>query len=136
MRRSFMSSAKSTSSACGITATVAVEVWMRPWVSVSGTRCTRCTPLSYLRRLYAPAPSTETMASFTPPSSVSFRLSTSSVQPRFWAYMVYIRSRLWANRAASSPPAPLRISMMTFLPSFTSLGNSKILRLFSSFATS
>ena len=33
------------------TATVAVEVWMRPWVSVSGTRCTRCTPLSYLRRL-------------------------------------------------------------------------------------
>ena len=29
-------------------------------VSVSGTRCTRCTPLSYLRRLYAPSPSTET----------------------------------------------------------------------------
>ena len=46
-----VSSAKSTSSAWGITATVAVEVWMRPWVSVSGTRCTRCTPLSYLRRL-------------------------------------------------------------------------------------
>ena len=34
-----------------LTATVAVEVWMRPCVSVSGTRCTRCTPLSYLRRL-------------------------------------------------------------------------------------
>ena len=58
------------------------------------------------------------------------------VQPRFWAYMVYMRSRLWANKAASSPPAPPRISMMTFLPSFTSLGSSKILRLFSSFATS
>ena len=26
------------------TATVAVEVWMRPWASVSGTRWTRCTP--------------------------------------------------------------------------------------------
>ncbi|MFM8682441.1 MAG: hypothetical protein ACKOEG_01450 [Chthoniobacterales bacterium] len=30
----------------GRTATVAVEVWMRPWASVAGTRCTRCTPLS------------------------------------------------------------------------------------------
>ena len=29
-------------------ATVAAEVWMRPWVSVAGTRCTRCTPDSYL----------------------------------------------------------------------------------------
>ena len=38
----------STSSASGITATVAVEVWMRPWASVAGTRCTRCTPDSYL----------------------------------------------------------------------------------------
>jgi len=25
----------------------AVQVWMRPWLSVAGTRCTRCTPLSY-----------------------------------------------------------------------------------------
>ena len=38
----------STSSASGITATVAVEVWMRPCASVAGTRCTRCTPDSYL----------------------------------------------------------------------------------------
>ena len=36
-------------STSGMTATVAVEVWMRPWVSVAGTRCTRCTPDSYLR---------------------------------------------------------------------------------------
>ena len=35
------------SSASGITATVTVEVWMRPWASVAGTRCTRCTPDSY-----------------------------------------------------------------------------------------
>ena len=33
--------------ASGSTATVAVEVWMRPCASVAGTRCTRCTPLSY-----------------------------------------------------------------------------------------
>ena len=38
--------------------------------------------------------------------------------------------------AASSPPAPPRISMMTFFSSRGSLGSSRILRLFSSFATS
>ena len=38
----------STSSASGSTATVAVEVWMRPCDSVSGTRCTRCVPPSNL----------------------------------------------------------------------------------------
>ena len=38
----------SMSSASGITATVTVEVWMRPCASVAGTRCTRCTPDSYL----------------------------------------------------------------------------------------
>ena len=46
----------STSSASGSTATVAAEVWMRPLASVSGTRCTRWTPLSYLKRLYARRP--------------------------------------------------------------------------------
>ena len=33
----------------GMTATVAADVWTRPWVSVSGTRCTRCPPDSYCR---------------------------------------------------------------------------------------
>ena len=47
--RSFSSISTSTSSASGSTATVAVEVWMRPCASVAGTRCTRCTPLSYLQ---------------------------------------------------------------------------------------
>ena len=32
---------------------------MRPCASVAGTRCTRCTPPSYLSRLYAPFPSHE-----------------------------------------------------------------------------
>ena len=47
-RRSFGWISISMSSASGSTATVAVEVWMRPAASVAGTRCTRCTPLSYL----------------------------------------------------------------------------------------
>ena len=36
------------SSASGSTATVHAEVWMRPCVSVAGTRCTRCAPDSNL----------------------------------------------------------------------------------------
>ena len=40
----------STSSASGMTATVMVEVWMRPCASVAGTRCTRWTPDSYFMR--------------------------------------------------------------------------------------
>ena len=51
MRRSFSLIWMSTSSASGRTATVAVEVWMRPLASVAGTRCTRYTPLSYFIRL-------------------------------------------------------------------------------------
>ena len=35
------------SSRTGSTATVQVEVWMRPCDSVRGTRCTRCTPDSW-----------------------------------------------------------------------------------------
>lgn len=37
----------STSETSGMMATVAVEVWIRPCVSVAGTRCTRWTPASY-----------------------------------------------------------------------------------------
>ncbi len=43
----------STSSASGSTATVAAEVWIRPWVSVAGTRWTRCTPDSRRSSPYA-----------------------------------------------------------------------------------
>src|SRR5205814_126525 len=67
MRRSLSASSTSTSSASGRTATVTAEVWMRPWVSVTGTRCTRCTPPSNLRRLKAPFPTTRTTSSLTPP---------------------------------------------------------------------
>ena len=49
--RSFGSIWTSTSSASGSTATVAVEVWIRPFDSVSGMRCTRWVPPSYLKML-------------------------------------------------------------------------------------
>ena len=37
---------------------MAVEVCIRPLVSVEGTRCTRCTPDSHLSLLYTAAPFT------------------------------------------------------------------------------
>ena len=58
----------STSSACGSTATVAADVWMRPCVSVSGTRCTRCTPDSNFSRAKTPRPAISAMISLKPPS--------------------------------------------------------------------
>ena len=48
--RSLGSISTSTSSTSGRTATVAVEVWIRPWDSVLGTLWTRCTPASYFIR--------------------------------------------------------------------------------------
>ena len=68
-----------------------VLVWMRPPASVSGTRWTRWTPDSYLRREYAPAPSTTKLISLMPPSSVSFTLATSVFQRLDSAYMEYMR---------------------------------------------
>ena len=40
------------SSASGMTSTPAAEVWMRPCDSVTGTRCTRCTPPSNFSRAH------------------------------------------------------------------------------------
>ena len=56
MRKSFASILMSISSASGSTATVAAEVCMRPCYSVAGTRCTRCTPLSYFNFEYTLSP--------------------------------------------------------------------------------
>ena len=128
IRRSLGSSSNSTGSALGITATVIVDVWIRPCVSVSGTHCTRCTPLSNFMRLYTLSPSIINDISLMPPSSVSFSFNISTLH--FWraAYILYIRNTLWANKAASSPPAPLRISTITPFSSLGSCGKSKILR--------
>ena len=114
----------STSWASGITATVTVEVWTRPWDSVSGTRWTRCTPLSNFIWLYTSVPDTMNTTSLNPPRPVGLESISSTFQPFCSAYRVYIRNRSPANRAASSPPAPARISMMMFFSSLGSLGSS------------
>ena len=80
--RSFSSISISTSSASGITATVAVDVWIRPCDSVSGTRCTRCVPPSNLKTENAPWPLTAKTVSFTPPASLSLVESVSVLKPR------------------------------------------------------
>ncbi len=61
--RSLGSISTSTSSASGSTATVAALVWIRPWLSVSGTRCTRCGPPSYLNHRQASSPFTAKVTS-------------------------------------------------------------------------
>ncbi len=69
-----------TSTACGSgrTATVQVEVWMRPWVSVAGTRLTECTPASNASSCHTPSPLTLTTARRTPPTEGSASSSISS----------------------------------------------------------
>src|SRR5580693_223374 len=74
----------STGSASGTTRTPAAEVWMRPWDSVTGTRCTRCTPPSYFsldQAPSAPLPLIATVASLTPPRPVAVESRTSVFQP-------------------------------------------------------
>ncbi len=58
---------------------------MRPCDSVTGTRCTRCTPRSCLSRLKTRSPLTVAIISFTPPPSDSDTESGSTFQPRFSA---------------------------------------------------
>ena len=72
----------STSSASGRTATVAVLVWMRPCASVAGTRWTRWTPLSYLRRLKTSFPVTPKIISLNPPRSEGLLSMLSTFHPR------------------------------------------------------
>ena len=57
--RSFGSIRISTSSASGSTATVTAEVCILPWLSVTGTRCTRWMPLSNFKREKTFSPSME-----------------------------------------------------------------------------
>src|SRR5262249_59235327 len=78
--KSLASILMSTSSASGSTATVTADVWTRPCCSVCGTRCTRCTPLSYFMREYTPLPSMMAITSFSPPTPDSEVDSTSTFQ--------------------------------------------------------
>ena len=115
----------STSSASGRISTVADDVWIRPWLSVTGTRCTRCGPPSNFSRLHAVSPRTTIVTWLKPPRSLASSASTSTDQPLFAAYARYISYRSRANRLASSPPSAPRISTITELPSFGSLGSSR-----------
>ncbi len=65
-----------------MTATVAVEVWMRPCDSVAGTRWTRWVPPSHLNTEYAPSPLTANVTSLKPPASLGLEPSTSVAKPR------------------------------------------------------
>ena len=112
-------------------ATVAVEVWIRPPDSVAGIRCTRWTPLSYLSFEYAPEPFIINTISLNPPIPFSFEFIVSTFQWLLSANLQYIRYKSAANRAASSPPAPARISTITFLSSFGSFGKRRMRSSFS-----
>ena len=113
-------------SASGSTATVAALVCMRPLLSVTGTRCTRCTPLSYFRVPYTSAPDTEKSTSLNPPTAPSDTYVIATCQPFDSQKFLYILNRSPANSAASSPPVPARISISTFLASSGSFGISAI----------
>jgi hypothetical protein len=76
--RSRSSMVTSTGSASGRTLTPAAEVWMRPCDSVTGTRCTRCTPASYFSRDQAPLPLTANTASLIPSRSEALSDRTST----------------------------------------------------------
>ena len=69
-------------------------------------------PLSNCSCWKAPSPVTEKTTSFRPPSSVGLRSRTSYFQPRLSANRLYMSNSSAANRAASSPPVPARISMI------------------------
>src|SRR4029450_10038734 len=96
---------------------------MRPEASVTGTRCTRWTPRSNFSRLHAPRPWTNRITSLNPPTPVGLASITSTRQRWRSAYFVYMRVRSAANSAASSPPAPARISTKKFFSSFGSPAN-------------
>ena len=68
----------STSSTSGSTATVAVDVWMRPCDSVAGTRCTRCTPDSNFIFAYTFWPLMRNETSLKPPLSDWFESISST----------------------------------------------------------
>ena len=103
--RSRSSIITSSSSASASTATVADEVCTRPWLSVTGTRCTRCGPPSNFSRCHASPPRTTNVTWLTPPRSLVSCDSVSVSSRRLPAYARYMSYRSRANRFASSPPS-------------------------------
>ncbi len=64
------------------------------------------------------------VTSLVPPEPFSLTFRTSTRQPWRSAYLEYMRNRSAAKSAASSPPAPARISSTTFFASLGSFGTS------------
>ena len=108
---------------------------MRPAVSVVGTRCTRCTPLSRRIRLQAESPWSEKETFLKPPTAFSAASRTSRRQPWVSAKREYIRKRSPAKSPASSPPAAGRISTITSFPSLGCGGRISVLIVRSSWTT-
>ena len=73
---------------------------------------------------YTPLPVTLATISLYPPAVPSLALVTSTFHPLRSQNFAYIRNRSPANRQASSPPVPPRISSITFLLSSGSAGTS------------
>ena len=113
-------------SASGSTATVAALVCMRPLLSVTGTRWTRCTPDSYFSTPYTPSPLTAKSISLNPPTAPSLTLVMARFQPFDSQNFLYMAKRSPAKRQASSPPVPARISISTFFASSGSFGTRAI----------
>ena len=110
---------------------------MRPWLSVTGTRCTRCVPPSNFRWLHAVSPLTTSVTWLKPPRSLaSLRQHLDLPALRDRRSRWYISNRSRANRLASSPPSAPRISMITALPSLGSFGSISVRIWSSSSATS
>jgi hypothetical protein len=95
---------------------------MRPLASVTGTRCTRCTPLSNFSCLYTSVPEMRKITSLYPPRSETLLLIGWIFQPWASEYFEYIRCSSAANRLASSPPVPARISITVLRESVDSGG--------------
>ena len=79
-----------TSSATVTVLPEAEEVWMRPWLSVTGTRCTRCGPPSFFMCDQAVSPFSVKITWSKPPRSLSDDSITSSFQPCRLAYPAYM----------------------------------------------
>jgi hypothetical protein len=100
-----------------------------PWLSVSGTRCTRW-PAALeaqvapgARALHGEDELLEAADLGGLPESISTR------QPRSSKKRWYMRNRSPANSAASSPPVPARISMMTLSRSRLGVRDERVLDL-------
>jgi hypothetical protein len=104
---------------------------MRPWLSVTGTRCTRCTPPSNFSRAHGassgPGVALGLDRNGRPCSRRGRTRSRRAPRPSSRALGVprrYIRSRSPANSADSSPPSPALTSRIASRSSSGSRGSS------------